>query len=78
MKYATAITEAIIIKSIIISNDLAVEKSFIIPETHIMIKTIGNKYFITKVHVLPTVNVEDSFKTSKKRSTPYTHANIIH
>ena len=46
-------TITIIIKSIIISNGLAELNNVTIPIAHITIKTIGSKYLIINIHVLP-------------------------
>ena len=67
---ALARTARIMIISIITSKLFAVENSWTIPITHMMIKTAGRRYLITKVHVLPTLIVECSFNTGRKCSTP--------
>ena len=61
-------TITIIIKSIIISNGLAELNNVTIPIAHITIKTIGSKYLIINIHVLPTEKVENSFNAGKKCS----------
>ena len=67
---AKTITEIIMIRSIVISNGLAVLNNVIIPTIHIPIKTKGSKYLIINIHVLPTLNVEYSFNAGRNLSTP--------
>ena len=63
-------TITIIIKSTIISNCLAVENSVTMPIAHIIIRTTGSRYLITKDQVFPTLNVECSLRAGRKCSTP--------
>jgi hypothetical protein len=63
-------TATIITTSIIISNVFAVQKSFTIPIAHMIIRTVGSRYLITKVQILQTLNVEVSFNAGMKCSTP--------
>ena len=51
-------TAIMIIRSIIISNESALENNVTIPTSHITIKTIGNRYLIINDQMVPTLNVE--------------------
>ena len=67
---ANTTTATMMMMSIMISNVFAVVNSWKIPIAHIIISTIGSRYLITKLHVLPTLKVEVSFNAGMKCSTP--------
>ena len=63
-------TPTIISVSTIISKVFAFANRVTIPIVHIIIKRTGNRYFIIKVQIVPTLNVECSFSAGMKCSTP--------
>ena len=63
-------TMMVIIMSTISSSEFSPLNRSAIPNAHTTNIIIGNKYFIMKTQVFPTLKVENSFNTGMTFSTP--------